>query len=199
MQNTYFFSDPHFGHRNIVKSISKWEDTSSCRNFESIEEHDQTIIDNINRLVKQNDVVYCLGDWSFGPPDNVRVYRNQIKCKNLHLILGNHDKHIRPKDSPFRGCFSSVNDVLQFSLRLDGLYAKTKFFLSHYSHQVWPNHHHHSIHLFGHSHGSLQGLGRSMDVGLDCHNFNPFHLDEIMYFMKDVNPHFVDHHTALND
>jgi hypothetical protein len=32
------FSDPHFGHKNIVRSVSSWDVKSGCRDFNSIEE-----------------------------------------------------------------------------------------------------------------------------------------------------------------
>jgi RNA ligase (TIGR02306 family) len=55
---------------------------------------------------------------------------------------------------------------------------------------------HGSIHLFGHSHGSLQGIGKSMDVGVDTHNLYPYHLDEILYIMKDIKAEIIDHHNS---
>ena len=194
-QNIWLTSDTHFAHSNIIKKLSKWKDKSGCRNFETMEDHDHTIIDNINKLVKPNDILYHMGDWSFGDPDNVRKYRNRIACQDIRLVLGNHDKYIAPKDSPYRGCFTSVDYVAGFSLKIDGQPFKTKFFLSHYSHQVWPSSHHGTIHGFGHSHNSIKGIGRSMDVGVDCNNFYPFHIDEIIYQLKNVEPAILDHHT----
>ncbi len=77
-------------------------------------------------MVKPNDIIYHLGDWSFGGHENIKIFRNRIKCKNIHLILGNHDHHISPIDSPYRGCFSSVRYVSGFSMKLDGDFKKTK-------------------------------------------------------------------------
>ena len=86
--------------------------------------------------------------------------------------------------------FSSVNDVFS------GYIGKTYFHLSHYSHRVWPGSHKGSIHLFGHSHGSLVGdFGKSMDVGIDCHpEFRPYHLNEILQIMSKKTIESVDHH-----
>jgi calcineurin-like phosphoesterase family protein len=36
------------------------------------------------------------------------------------------------------------------------------------------------IHLYGHSHGSLPGTARSLDVGVDCWEHRPVRLSEIM-------------------
>ena len=76
-----------------------------------------------------------------------------------------------------------------------GVVGKQKFFLSHYSHQIWNKSHHNSIHLFGHSHGSLEGIGKSMDVGVDTNNLYPYHLDEIMEIMVHKQVKIVDHHN----
>src|SRR5699024_1596488 len=83
-----------YHHKNIIKGISNWEDKSGCRNFSTMEEHNQTIVDGINSTVGEDDTLYCLGDWSFGGLDKIWEFRKQIKCKNIHLILGNHDHHI---------------------------------------------------------------------------------------------------------
>lgn len=198
MKKIWFTSDTHFGHKNIVLGTTTWavDRRGGCRVFDTVEEHDQTIVDNFNSLVKPDDILYHMGDWSFGGHENIKKYRNLVKCKNIHLILGNHDQHIVPRDSPYRGCFSSVHYVNNFSIKWDGgQLGKTKFFLSHYSHQVWENSHHGTIHLFGHSHGTLSGIGRSMDVGVDTHNFYPYSLDEIMYFMDTKAVHAIDHHN----
>lgn len=54
-------------------------------------------------------------------------------------------------------------------------------FCSHYAHRVWPKSHHGSLHLYGHSHGTLPDSGnRSMDVGVDTNKFRPYSLEDIV-------------------
>lgn len=205
MQNIWFTSDTHYHHKNIVRGTTEWKEFEegsshqSTRNFDTLEEHDDALVANFNSLMKPDDILYHLGDWSFGGHEQIKIFRNRLKVKNIHLIKGNHDQHIFKKDSPYIGCFNSVQDVLEFSLKIDssrsGKYGKQKFFLSHYSHQVWNQSHHGVIHLFGHSHGSLKGIGRSMDVGVDTNNLYPYSLDEVLYFMKDIKWEAVDHHN----
>lgn len=43
--------------------------------------------------------------------------------------------------------------------------------------------------------GSLKGIGKSMDVGVDTNNLYPYHLDEIIEIMKNIKPELVDHHN----
>lgn len=202
MSNIWFTSDTHYNHQNIVRGVSKWKDVRSggydqFRDFDTLEEHNETLVKNINSLVKPQDTLYHLGDVAFGGHHNIKVFLDQLECKNVHLIYGNHDHHIKEGKHPYKELFKSTQDVLEITLPVED--RKQRFFLSHFSHQVWNQHHHGVIHLFGHSHGSLKGLGRSMDVGVDTHNLYPYHLDEILYEMRDVSPHLVDHHNETTN
>jgi RHS repeat-associated protein len=49
-----------------------------------------------------------------------------------------------------------------------------------------PHHVRGAWHLYGHSHGNLPDdpLALSMDVGVDSHDFRPWHFDEIQAVMK---------------
>jgi calcineurin-like phosphoesterase family protein len=38
--------------------------------------------------------------------------------------------------------------------------------------------------LFGHSHGKLPPYGKSFDIGVDCHNYKPLSLDEVVEKMR---------------
>ena len=93
-QKIFFTSDTHFHHTNICYGVSKWADERTCRMFDTLEEMDSKIVENINSVVGENDILIHLGDWSFGGSDQIWNFRKQIKCKNIHLILGNHDHHI---------------------------------------------------------------------------------------------------------
>lgn len=95
MGKIYFISDTHYGHTNICKGVSGWSDTSKCRDFSTVPEMNQAIVDAINSTVDKNDILYHLGDWSFGGIKNIWEFRKQIICENIHLILGNHDHHIQ--------------------------------------------------------------------------------------------------------
>lgn len=202
LENIWFFSDPHFGHKNICRGVSEWNLTGthqSTRDFQTVEEMNEAIVTNLNSLIKPQDVAWCLGDWSFGGHENIKIFRNRLNCKRINLIFGNHDQHIEPINSVYRELFDSCQYVKNLSYKIDsgisGKFGKTKLFLSHYSHQVWNQSHHGVIHLFGHSHGSIKGIGKSMDVGMDTNNLYPYHLDEIIEKMKNISPTFVDHHN----
>ena len=197
--NIWFTSDTHFGHTNIAgPKISNW--SSGYRDFNSVHEMNMALVDGINKYVKEDDILYHLGDWSFGGVHNILQFRNYIICKNIHLILGNHDQHIIDKEIKYHDTsfnpidiFSSVQDVLTLSI------GKTKLFLSHYSHRVWLGSHKGVIHLYGHSHGSIPDYGKSMDVGVDVSfkrfgEFRPFNIGDINSIMSHRTTEKVDHH-----
>lgn len=160
-QNVFFCSDPHYGHSGIVMGTSTWDDKSGCRPFQTIEDHDKVLVDNINKTVSENDILFCLGDWSFGNYkngeniSNIRKFREQLNCKNIHLILGNHCQEIRKNKDDSRSLFSSVNDYLEITVIEQPTAQgekpkKQEIILSHYSFRTWNKSSKGSFMLFGH-------------------------------------------------
>jgi len=191
----YFSSDSHAFHKNICRGTSEWGDTGEqrTRDFDTPEEMTQNIVKTWNKYVQWDDTLYFLGDWSFGGFDNIKRFRDQISCQNIHFILGNHDHHIENNKENIRDLFSSVQHVK--TITIEG----QRIFMSHYSHQVWDKSHKGVIHLFGHSHDTLEGIGKSMDVGVDVAyrmfgEYRPFSWQEIKAIMDKREITLVDHH-----
>lgn len=86
MPNTFFISDTHFSHANIL--TFKRDDGSPLRNFTSIEDHDDHICEQWNKTVRPSDHIYHLGDVVIN-----RRYLSIISKLNGHkrLVRGNHD------------------------------------------------------------------------------------------------------------
>jgi calcineurin-like phosphoesterase family protein len=195
--NIWFTSDSHYGHTNIAgPKVSAWK--GGYRNFNSVQEMNDALIKNINNVVGEDDILYHLGDWSFGGVHNIYYFRKSLICKNIHLMLGNHDQHITNKDIKFHDTSFNPMDLFESVQNVfTGKIGSREFHLSHYSHQVWPGSHKGVIHLFGHSHNSLKGIGRSMDVGVDTHpEFRPYHINEIFKIMDKIPVKFIDHHES---
>ena len=79
----FFTSDPHFGHKNIIKYAN--------RPFKNIKEHDKALIENWNDVVTDNDTVICQGDFSLTKDDYTREIMGKLHGKKI-LIRGNHDQ-----------------------------------------------------------------------------------------------------------
>jgi calcineurin-like phosphoesterase family protein len=86
MHNTFLIADPHLCHQGMV--TFKRGDGSPLRPFSSIEEHDETIIERWNKVVKPHDRVQVMGDVIMK-----RRFLPILKRLNgrLRLIAGNHD------------------------------------------------------------------------------------------------------------
>jgi calcineurin-like phosphoesterase family protein len=93
-QKLFFTSDTHYNHANICSATTKWTDPVTCREFKTLEHMNAHIVSNINEVVGQDDILIHLGDWSFGGFEQIERFRNEIFCKNVHIITGNHDHHI---------------------------------------------------------------------------------------------------------
>lgn len=199
--NIWFTADTHYGHKNICRGVSEWKDRmDQTRDFKTVDQMNQAIVDNINDKVDQNDILWHLGDWSMGGMENIEAFRNRIVCKNIHLILGNHDKAIAKYPEKFHQLFSSVKSLYGYPQTGKTKIGGTSFILCHFPMFVWDKHMHGAIHLHGHSHGSLEMPGmekrKILDVGMDNHpEFRPFHIDEIRKMMDKRGTIEVDHHT----
>ena len=218
MSNIWFTSDTHFGHANIVKGCSNWVDTSNCRDFSSIEDHDNYLIEQINKKVKPTDILWHLGDFGLGFAWKERLpeIRRKINCKTIRLVLGNHDhiienavrtsklKTVEEKD---RAKWHQALDIISLFKSIDylkfGKMGGHPFCLCHYAMKIWPWSHQGSYHLYGHSHGSLPDdpTSLSMDIGMDTELFGhtkyfPYSFEEIDHIMKNHKKFIpIDHHS----
>lgn len=196
-RQVWFASDFHFAHRGIVKGISEWK--NGTRDFATQEAHDELILARINAFVEEDDILVFLGDFAFGPKENVEKYRRRINCKNIYLTVGNHDHHI--KDHPeLHSLFIAVDTMFEFRFTEPngtGKHLKYHVTACHFAMETWNMSNKGSIMLHGHSHGMTPSSKfKKMDVGIDCNNFMPFNFkSEILPLManrrnKNHHPHY---------
>jgi Predicted phosphoesterase or phosphohydrolase len=190
MSNVWFISDTHWGHKNIIQY--------SNRPFASVEDMNEKLIENWNSLVKAGDIVWHLGDFSF------QSYKDFVPTLlrlngTINVVLGNHDQVIEKHSQDLRRI--KLNSIQNYAeIKVPGAPMIVMF---HYGQRVWNKSHHGSIHLYGHSHGSLPPFGKSVDVGVDCkeitHEYRPIHLDEVVAYMSKRQGEVVDHHDGRRD
>jgi calcineurin-like phosphoesterase family protein len=206
-QNLYFTSDTHYNHSNICSSTTRWDRSlNKTRDFRSLDHMNDTLVNNINELVGQDDILIHLGDWSFGGFERIEEFRNRIVCRNIHLVLGNHDQHIRNNKGNVQTLFLSALDYMNLDLRINrsGNIEKYNLILMHYPISSWDGLSKGNIHLHGHVHLPSQqriAEGRAMDVGVDGNNYYPISINEIIHIM-DNRPIKrlslpIDHHEQI--
>jgi calcineurin-like phosphoesterase family protein len=164
MTEVYFTSDSHFGHRGILSFPS----TKPFRPFATIEEHDEALVDNWNRQVNPNDIVFHLGDFCFGKR-NLPIAGRLNGSKRL--IMGNYDT------------YRAENYLLYFD-KLYGVVEYKGMILSHIP--VHPNQlKRYYMNVHGHLHTNLviEQDGRVdyryFNASVEQHKLMPVPLDEI--------------------
>ena len=82
MNKIWIISDNHFNHKNIIKYCN--------RPFSTVEEMNETMIENWNKVVRDEDEVFCLGDFALCGKDKIIEIGHQLRGRK-RLIEGNHD------------------------------------------------------------------------------------------------------------
>jgi calcineurin-like phosphoesterase family protein len=168
VSSIWLTSDTHFSHAKILASRPQ---------FRSIEEHDETLIDNWNRVVRRGDRVYHHGDVALGKPEPIAKLIRRLNGQ-IYLISGNHDGPAQHKACVDRFVWIRSLETLKV--------GETKLVMCHYAMRTWNCQHHGAIHTFGHSHGTLPDDERlaSMDVGVDTNDFRPYAFEEVCRILK---------------
>ena len=201
-RKVWITSDTHYGHKNICRGVTSWRlpdgriPIEKTRDFDTIEQMNEAIVDGINSVVGQDDVLIHLGDFSFGGFENIQKFRDRIICKEIHLILGNHDTHIENNKGGVQELFTSVNHYTRL------LYKNKTFVLFHFPISSWDSLNKGHIHLHGHVHLPTNlrfGKGKKMDVGMDGHpTFGVYGMGDIIQIMDKreiASDMLFDHHT----
>ena len=174
MKDIWFTADLHLGHKNIIEYCN--------RPFDGVDSMNTTIINNWNECVQDDDDVYVLGDFTLLSHHWAAKYIDELHG-NIHFIPGSHDAWMDKKNM-------FMSDRVNF---LPPLYSFTWkdaiFVLCHYALRVWDRSHYGAYHLYGHSHGRLLPLGRSMDVGVDAQKFFPIHIERVVSYLEVIEPH----------
>lgn len=171
---TFFTSDLHFCHdKEFV-----WKD----RGFKSVDEMNEAIILNWNRVVDEDDVVYVLGDIALGGNEGTSKAKGLLECLNgeIRIIIGNHDTDKRIEEYKKAGNVSSAKFADRIKLK------GRSFFLSHYpaeTSNLEADPKACVINLHGHTHHKEKFLYEKpymYNVGLDAHGMAPVSIDEII-------------------
>ena len=169
--NTFFTADSHYQHFNIIKYCN--------RPFSSVEEMDEALIENHNKVVGPKDEVYILGDFVFAKTsEEVESYTKRLNGK-LYLIYGSHDRNV----VRFSSGFVWKKEIAK--IKVQG----QRIILCHYAMRTWEASHYGTWNLFGHSHGKLEEFDNVLacDVGVDAWDFTPVSFDQIKTKMEAKN------------
>lgn len=166
---TWFLSDPHFSHKNILKYESNF------RPYRDTDEMDEVIIENYNSTVKEGDLVFWLGDMFFCNASRMDYIVNRLKPTRNILIRGNHDKGVT--NSKFlRLGFEPHKMYLydEFLLTHEPISIENMALLKNYAGNWIKN-------LHGHTHSDNTGLSEDLwqCVSLELTNMKPVSEEDV--------------------
>ena len=194
-QNIFFISDLHVAHANVIRFDG--------RPFKDTDEMHAEMIKRWNSVVGDDDIVYFLGDLSFGGSSITKWFAYSLKGK-IYAIAGNHD---RPSNLRTLGRFEEVYDYGteigvkdESSLESRGSQGYQKIVMSHYQILSWNKAHYGAWHLHGHCHGGLlKGMPdyykrKVMDVGCNMIDYTPISYGQVKAIMDKRVISKVDQH-----
>jgi calcineurin-like phosphoesterase family protein len=192
---TWFTSDTHFGHKNIIEYCN--------RPFRDPFHMNEAIVGMWNDMVAPGDIVYHLGDVALGKLDESLPYVGRLNGTKI-LVPGNHDRvwnhwpHKSPeKRAKFMDMYAEVfqgisledhmavsidgQDVLMSHLPYDGDSQEEERYGN-----LRPVGNLPLIH--GHIHtGERARNGHQFHVGMDAHSYRPVHEDVIKSWLDSLD------------
>ena len=163
--NTFFFSDPHFGHRNIIEYCH--------RPFKDVDEMNEVILQRYNETVRDDSLVFFVGDMSFGRGSLAPKLWLSILKGSIIYIKGSHDHGIRPTN--LSTCFH----------RYHFAHAGIHFQVAHIP--TWESIHGWSDWLIhGHTHSTvmLDKAHHKICVCVEATDYRPVSLEKILEAIK---------------
>lgn len=171
-KDIWVISDTHFGHENILKFIDK--DGSYFRGdlFNSVQEMNETMVDNWNSVVKDGDKVYHLGDVFFGPKEDFKNLWSRLKGSK-RLIVGNHD------DIKFMSAGGFFKRIGMWRVLPEFNMTLTHVPIDQSSLKVWGEYGEDSLNVHGHIHQNPSPTDRHRCVSVEQINYTPVNIEEI--------------------
>jgi len=164
-QNIFFTADTHFGEERVR--------VMSRRPFKSVKEMDWEMRFRWNSVTNNNSLIYHLGD--FGDIEIATNLNGKIV-----LIPGNYDtnEHLRRFNEP-------LSRWKEIGKTKDG--KPINAFMTHKPEdgKGYPK-----FNLYGHIHHLQLVKLNGLNVGVDCHNFYPVPIEEVLFRYKAIQEHY---------
>jgi calcineurin-like phosphoesterase family protein len=205
----WFWSDLHLGHRCESWETPLWK----TRGFNSVEEHDQTLIERWNSSLKESSTLFHIGDILFGMngEERLRNVLNRLNFKELYIMSGNHSAGYKQLLSQSLQRSDGVR-YLDYNYKiiyfipnyLEMFICGQPIVCSHYPLASWNGQSKGSWMIHGHCHGNLykSELGKILyecckikDVGVEC-SPSPSSFNDLKCFFSSKENGTFDHHDS---
>lgn len=188
----WFISDTHFWHKNILEF-----EKGTRGQFKSVEEMNNYLIWQWNRVVNDNDMVYHIGDFGM----NIKYGKwvellSQLNGKII-LIQGNHDDSKTVKRLANEGLI----ELYEVGLKLKR--NKHIMWFTHYPMEIGVRPRKWSV--SGHIHSQPSTYINQLNVGVDSPLMKqlskkfgePISMDELIAYMDSITPEIEQYYSKL--
>lgn len=188
----WFWSDPHFYHKNVIKYCD--------RPYSSVEEMNEALIENYNSVVKEGDTCIWVGDCFFCSKSKAKEIMNRLNGKKI-LISGNHDRdpmYMRKLgfDLVLPECWLNLMDrdvqIIHYPFKPSNFEHLKMSFLSRFLAKKYDRRYPHlrprnkgQFLIHGHTHQKNTFDRRSIHVGVDSNNYTPVSCELIMKYIYE--------------
>jgi calcineurin-like phosphoesterase family protein len=178
-----FFSDPHFGHANIIEYCN--------RPYKDVLEMNRALVHNYNRHIGPDDTVVWLGDCFFkGDKDLYRNILAELAGMKI-LIVGNHDGtdaqmaalgfHLTMREGVMNIAGKPCR-LNHFPYGADEKYEKPDKFKA-----LRPKRRPGEILLHGHTHSHKRVRGREINLSCDAWSYSPAPYAEVESLVRSIS------------
>lgn len=183
---TWFTSDTHFGHKNIIKY--------SNRPFSNTNEMNEVLIESWNFRVKPDDTIWHLGDFAFMTIEQIEHLLTRLNGRK-NFIYGNHDQALLGSKRVLNTYFEWHGPYKEIKLQ-SGDSGLIDIVLCHFPILTWNKGHYGAWMLHGHCHGTTLHPwgGKIQDVGTDPMGYKPVSFEELLPMMATRK--FSKHHET---
>lgn len=166
--NIYITADLHLSKEKIPKPLY-------FRGFDKMQDHNNAIRNNINRVAKsKNDILIINGDLGYeNDIDSLLIFIESLTPK-VYVVKGNHDNFKNLLTLKKSGVIKYLGEDLKIR------WNNNLFHIHHLPLLEWEGYYQGAFHCFGHCHGKIQPYLRAMDVGLDANNMKILNLQDII-------------------
>ena len=176
MRDFFITADHHFGHANVLKFDN--------RPFPNIYDHDKELIKRWNEVVSKNSIVYYVGDFAYRSAKHIGYYKERLNGSKIVLVKGNHDRQKTLREFEW---YQSLPIVIgEFTCLLNHRPCY---------HPNDPDPYHdndpgvdpmkYDFIISAHTHKFPIWRWKSLNVGVNLHNYYPLHIDQVYKMLKE--------------
>jgi calcineurin-like phosphoesterase family protein len=201
-EDIVFWSDTHFFHACNHWPTPLWK----ARGFNSLEEHNEGLIQRWNDKSTPDATFFHLGDFMFGLDSriNFKTILKRVNFRTLYIMPGNHYsgwRHVFEEQKSNVWYITPEKRVIFVPNYLEALLNNQMFVMSHYPILSFNGQSKSSICLYGHVHGNLSrnqigtlySQARTYEVTVE-NSPSPINLREIKSLFKGTESITFDSH-----